>query len=964
MHTPRGIFALLVSLLLAAAAVATTMPAGLAAAGATAPPSGDLVLAEVMTGGVSASDEYIELANAGSADADLGGCELVYVTASGSTVTRKASFAAPLILTPGQHLLVANAAGIYGPLADATYTGGLAADGGVVVLRRLDGAVIDAVGWGTAANSYVEGTAAPAPPAKSSLERLPGGSGGNYQDTNDNRTDWFIQPNPVPQSLASQPVQGPSASPSGAPSGSPGAAPATATSATSATATPATSATSATVTSAPTAPATATGTPTAPATATAAPTAPAATATAAPTAPATATATAAPTAPAATATTAPTAPAESAPAPTATPEATITAPATTPPTATSSPIHTKTPTAPPATTPTATPTDAAPDLMTIAMARALPVGGWVHVSGAITAEVGLVGEGLLAIQDETGGIFVRASGATADLTDGHEVEVTGVLAAPYGQLEIRDLDQIVVGPDGKGLPATPVGLGEIGEGTEGSLVTIGGTVDSIQTDAGRLTVTVISGSAAVRVLADPPVGLSRADVIRGDQVVVTGVVGQRATATGRLDGYRLWPRCRADLIVQTPEPTQISIPAPTTTSVYYDLASALGTRGAQVDVEAVVTATAGLLDVGGPTIVVDDSSAAVAVVLPAGVAAPRVGMRVRVVGKVGRWEGGPTVLAARVDAEGELAAIDPRSSAGPLGASQEWQLVRVCGRVERYTPAGARWRLEMLVGGHEVVVLGEPSAGISMSKSAVGRLAVVVGIVRRSTSDASAFQLLPRMGLDVRLGPAPVSAANGSDAAGVAAARASGSATAAAKTTIEIGSAAEHLGETVTVAGLVVSSEGGTATLEDGSGEIRIGGSAAADAISMLEPGDAVEVGGVVLRDDQGLLIEVDPESMVAMPAGGSSASDVPAGAGTVGRLAGNPAATAASSVAAPDALRRAATGLAIPAPVPVLAALLLMVLLAACGAWLAARRRRRPDTSAITRCTPRRPNRGSGERR
>src|SRR5450759_3788842 len=129
MHTPRGIFALLVSFLLAAAAVAATMPAGLAAAGATAPPSGDMVLAEVITGGVSASDEYIELANAGSVDADLGDCELVCVTASGSTVTHKASFVAPTVLVPGQHLLVANAAGVYGALADATYTGGLAADG-------------------------------------------------------------------------------------------------------------------------------------------------------------------------------------------------------------------------------------------------------------------------------------------------------------------------------------------------------------------------------------------------------------------------------------------------------------------------------------------------------------------------------------------------------------------------------------------------------------------------------------------------------------------------------------------------------------------------------------------------------------------------------------------------------------------------------------------------------------------
>src|ERR1035437_6828381 len=218
MPVPRGVFALLFSFMIASATVAATMPPGLAGTGPSWAPAGGLLLAEVMTGGASASDEYVEIANAGSADADLGGCELVYVTASGATLTRKAGFAAPLVLRPGQHLLVANAAGIFGPLADATYAGGLASDGGAVALRRDDGTVIDAVGWGTATNSYVEGSVAPAPPAKSSIERLPGGAGGNTRDTNDNRADWFVQPNPAPQSLVSAPMPGPSPSLSPSPS--------------------------------------------------------------------------------------------------------------------------------------------------------------------------------------------------------------------------------------------------------------------------------------------------------------------------------------------------------------------------------------------------------------------------------------------------------------------------------------------------------------------------------------------------------------------------------------------------------------------------------------------------------------------------------------------------------------------------------------------------------------------------
>ena len=44
------------------------------------PPSSALVVGEVMTGGASASDEFVELYNAGLASVDLAGQEVVYVT--------------------------------------------------------------------------------------------------------------------------------------------------------------------------------------------------------------------------------------------------------------------------------------------------------------------------------------------------------------------------------------------------------------------------------------------------------------------------------------------------------------------------------------------------------------------------------------------------------------------------------------------------------------------------------------------------------------------------------------------------------------------------------------------------------------------------------------------------------------------------------------------------------------------
>jgi hypothetical protein len=338
-----------------------------------------------------------------------------------------------------------------------------------------------------------------------------------------------------------------------------------------------------------------------------------------------------------------------------------------------------------------------------------------------------------------------------------------------------------------------------------------------------------------------------------------------------------------------PEPTQPE-PLPTSTggAVLHDLSSLVGRRGSAIDAEATVTATAGLLDINGPTIVVEDGTGAVAVVLPAGSDAPGVGMRVHVIGKVGSWEGGPTILATRVESEGELQAVEPDQVSGALGSFAEWRLVRACGRIQRVTHAGSRWRVEALVNGQLVVVLGEPAAGISITSSSVGRLAMVTGIVRRSTSNSDEFQLLPRSPLDWRLGPAAVTSA-ASTASDEGAAGLSVVATASpgpAGGLIGIESVAGYLGLDVTVVGLVTATGDGEVTIDDGTGEVRIGGPGAAEALSLLELGDAVEVRGSVTQDERGLLIQADAASILILPGGEADASGSPRN--VTGLVAGN----------------------------------------------------------------------------
>jgi uncharacterized protein YdeI (BOF family) len=169
---------------------------------------GHLVVSEVVTGGASASDELIEIHNPTAAPLLLDGLEVVYVTATGATVSRRVAWGLDAgSVPPHGHLLIANEAGIYAPIADSTYASGMASTGGSVAIR-IQGATqaIDAVGWGSTTSTWREGLAAAAPAAGSSIERLPGGSLGSGQDTDDNAGDFATRLVPEPQNLGSPPT--------------------------------------------------------------------------------------------------------------------------------------------------------------------------------------------------------------------------------------------------------------------------------------------------------------------------------------------------------------------------------------------------------------------------------------------------------------------------------------------------------------------------------------------------------------------------------------------------------------------------------------------------------------------------------------------------------------------------------------------------------------------------------------
>ena len=147
---------------------------------------------EVQTGGATALDEFIELYNTCPDRAfSLAGHSLVYRAATGAADFPRVTFTVETIAAGNPYFVCANSG--FAGTADAHYTDGLALDGGGLALRGPDSNVVDAVGWGTATNVFVETAPAPAPAAAQSIARRPDG-----HDNDDNAHDFDVAATPSP----------------------------------------------------------------------------------------------------------------------------------------------------------------------------------------------------------------------------------------------------------------------------------------------------------------------------------------------------------------------------------------------------------------------------------------------------------------------------------------------------------------------------------------------------------------------------------------------------------------------------------------------------------------------------------------------------------------------------------------------------------------------------------------------
>jgi len=316
----------------------------------------------------------------------------------------------------------------------------------------------------------------------------------------------------------------------------------------------------------------------------------------------------------------------------------------------------------------------------------------VATSGVVVAEAGRLGTPpLLAIGDERAGLVVRLPDGAPAFARGTRIEVAGKLAAPYGQLEIRPA-RTDIRAVGSGVSPTPITIGTAGpdESLEGRLVTTTGrlTAKPTKTSSGDITLILErDGASPVKVMADASSRITSASLKVGSTYRVVGFVGQRASRSGALDGYRIWARDGADLVVVTgasPSSTPSPRPGPGSSAAgtpdTVTIARGLKITDRAIVIDAIVTAPATLLDATGRRIVVQDASGAIELLLPTGTAAPPVGARIHAIGRIGVAYGAPRLRAERLDVTGSGPVPAALVLHGSPGEAHEWRLVTISGR--------------------------------------------------------------------------------------------------------------------------------------------------------------------------------------------------------------------------------------------------------------------------------------------
>ena len=200
--------------------------------------------------------------------------------------------------------------------------------------------------------------------------------------------------------------------------------------------------------------------------------------------------------------------------------------------------------------PIISPQSADPKTITIAEARSLPLGTVVTIDGVVTVPTGAFSSSTFdqgfAIQDRTGGIYVSVPD-NLGFTLRQQVRVTGRLADTVlpGLLVLVDVTDIKAHGRGPKVRPLLVATGDVGEDTEGKLVTITGTITQpIVNDLPfGFIIFINDGSGEVHSFVSASTGIDVSGLSPGQTVEITGFSGQFA------NDFEVDPRIQDDIRV-------------------------------------------------------------------------------------------------------------------------------------------------------------------------------------------------------------------------------------------------------------------------------------------------------------------------------------------------------------------------------------------------------------------------------
>jgi hypothetical protein len=180
-------------------------------------------------------------------------------------------------------------------------------------------------------------------------------------------------------------------------------------------------------------------------------------------------------------------------------------------------------------------------VISVAAARSLAVGDTATIQGTITVEPNrLPDASLIGVQDATAGIYVNLPAGAPALNRGNVVLVSGTLAAPYGNLELRpdDASQVVIVGTAPVPALTAVSAAQVGEASEGLLASVAGTLTQIDSTTTSLTLFFDDGTGEARIFITSDLGTVRTDFVLGSQVSVHILRKARIDNRGIVVGLR------------------------------------------------------------------------------------------------------------------------------------------------------------------------------------------------------------------------------------------------------------------------------------------------------------------------------------------------------------------------------------------------------------------------------------------